>query len=230
MNEDISENNIAKALRRIYTAEKDDVACDDAAVLMARMADSISQAAEPEAVPPALKRHLDVCEECAFEYQIILDLARLADEQPIQSIQIPDRPDKKDLLKMVEEVIENLFDFPGFNRLVGGPVRGAGLDVAPVEIDLSGGLLLEIDVALHPNDSALRDIFVSVQSTETESDVDLEGVSVTLAQVEENKNIASGMLDRYGEAVLAAVEPGVLYFLQVEIASQINRIQQIKLP
>ena len=232
MNEDISEKNLANALRRIYTAEKDDVACDEAAVFMARAADSIAQSIELKEISPVLNRHLQVCEECASEYQIILNLAQLSEEKIAQSITVPSRPDKQGILEKMEEAVVKFFDFPGFGRLSSGPVRGAGLNVTPVEIDLSGGLLLEIDVALHSQDSALRDIFVSIQLSDTKSDIDIdfEGVAVNLARVEEEVNVASGMLDRYGEAVLSAVEPDVLYFLQVEIASQVNRIQQIKLP
>ena len=232
MKDEVTVKNLIKAMDRVYSAEQSDITCQAAAVFMAQIVDQDSreQGLELSAQFPELFRHLKVCTDCAAEYQILLSFAEAVADESGSPITVPARPDRKNLFETALAAVDKLINFPGFGRLATGPVRGGNLDVAPAEIDLGGGFLLEIDLALNPKNSALRDIFVSVQAGDEMSDIELEGVSVSLAEVGEHEQIATAMLDRYGEALLPAVAPDIFYFLQIELNSIVSRVQYIKLP
>ena len=231
MKDNIQKPNLLRAVDQIFLTQQNEIACDEAGSLIAQFVDNQKTAADLNAFSPELSRHLNVCIDCAAEYQMVQafgQLAALPAEGQVASI--PARPDRPGIVKQLQDAFDSIFNFPGFETAQASAVRGSGMDVETVEISLNPEMNLEIDVALHPNNPALRDVYISITVEDEEKGAELEGVAVWLAEVGSESQVASTMLDKYGEAVLSAVEPNVDYFMQIDIPAQVSRVQQIRLP
>jgi len=69
-----SPTTVDEALKTLLEVEPDDVGCEQTWELIHRYCDLALAGEDPEAHLPGVAAHLRECEECAYDYQGLLDL------------------------------------------------------------------------------------------------------------------------------------------------------------
>jgi hypothetical protein len=92
MNESVNDTNYKNWIRRMLETQEEEISCTRCLDLVSQYVDLELAGREPETILPQLKHHLDQCQVCREEHQILHDLARLEAEwklPPIQDLQDP---------------------------------------------------------------------------------------------------------------------------------------------
>lgn len=231
---DFTQENLERGMGFVYRASPDDISCDEAALVLVRLAEQAqaNSASEPlsfelvKTQEPTLWQHILTCAECMGEFQLLLDLFNIvaADEMPTE-LTIPAPPDSPSLVERIGAALEKALSFPGFPSLTLAPTRGQQLNLGPVTLELGGGLSLEISPAINGEDESKRDLFVTLLAEEDAGEA-YEGERIALFYAGTETTKAEGVIDEMGDAVLAALEPDIAYDLQF----QLIRIANISIP
>ncbi|MEM9775821.1 MAG: hypothetical protein AAF902_14685 [Chloroflexota bacterium] len=218
---------LARGIRRIYAADKDDLLDEEVSILMARMADANETLEAALARDPLLRRYLEASSESIAELRILNELAAMSLEKPLD-IDVPKRPDKPTVLEKIQAKIDQLIDFSGFQQGAVAPVRGQMLNLEPAEIEIGNGILIELDPAVNETDSAMRDLFVRL---EDESNQDFEGVEVEVWTISSSADLqASATIDKYNETVIRSLMANTVYAIQIPINNRMVQIREISIP
>ena len=218
---------LARGVRRIFEASKDDLSYEEVSILMARMVDANETMEEALARNPLLKRYLDSCSDSQAEFQILSELAAMDLEEPAEIV-VPRRPDKLTILDKIQAKIDQLIDFSGFQQGAVAPVRGQLLNLEPAEIEIGNGVLIELDPAMSETDSAMRDLFVRI---EAENNQDFEGVEVDVWMGSDEMSLhTSATIDKYNETVLRGLNAKTPYTIQMMTNNRLIQIREVLIP
>lgn len=236
---DEREPNISRLVQNIFAAQPDDLHCDQAASQIGRCgAASLSDEAM-QAQYPALWRHLQVCADCAEEYEMVMGFARQdRAAQGVRPVALPPRPVATELplWEQAKQIFVTLLTRagdalalpPSWQPLALRSVRGE-LGVDPVEMVLpEAGVTLLLEMVPH-TDPAYRDLLCTVEPQSSSNVETLDGSPVWLQQDTEGPIVQEAMLNEHGDVTLEALLPGT-YSLHLYLAGTGYLIRGITIP
>ncbi len=217
-----------KGLNRIFTADSDDISCDEALIIMAQLSDHKTPFEKVREEDNSFARHLNVCADCMLETKLLLGFASTEANETLD-IAIPNRPGKATLASKLQKRIERIILFGGFSLAEAAPVRGSTFALNSLEINLSDELSIELDPTLHSQNSELRDLFITLKSQKVSQ---LEGSSIIALDHsgEVKESAIESAVGQYGEAHIAGLIAGELYDLIISIPNKTFKIESVSVP
>lgn len=214
-----------------------EIYCSQVGILIARCAQALLTDEESQRQYPEMWQHFHFCADCAEEYRMVMDFARMEQSEPLAAIgRIPSRPDAGSpfIWRRAKDAILELF--PGFSPAFGAALTRSGtsseLDLAaPVEVALGERqeLRIEFDLAANEQDRRLRDLFCILWTDDDELRGALEAAPVWLKAGDQGPAIREGAWDDLGEVSFSAIQPGE-YSLHLQLAGQEYDVLGIRIP
>lgn len=227
-------DGLHRLVEDIFATRTDEVQCEEAAIQMVLCADQLMTTDEARQQFPALFHHFHFCPDCAIEYQMLMELARLETVGQLAAVErIPPRPPlieaTGNLLASMQEVIR--FLFTGFTLAPADlPVRGLTFGLLPTIIELAGDkITVELDVARSKVDPAQRILFCRVETSASEIEDNLAGSPVWLTVESTGKAEQRQILNEAGEVGFDQLAPGH-YQCWLQLAGQTYVIDGLVLP
>lgn len=228
-----SDRNMNRLLQDIWATEEGEIACDAAAILMARAAavplsDELARRQYPE-----LFHHFRFCSACAAEYKMLMELAGalVANEltTPASLPPLP-APGQPTIWQYAHDAIIALF--PSFSPSLAQQVLRGGdtLNFDPVAVILAeGAIQVDFDLEVDEGNPALRQLHGTVFVTNTEVQAKLEESPVWLQVGSEGPAIHTSRLNDLGDFTFNHLLPGQ-YSLRLHLAGQEYIITHINIP
>lgn len=227
----------AKLLKDIY-ATKDEIFCDDVSDLIIRCADALYSDREARELYPQLFQHFRFCPDCAAEYQINMELARLEAQGQLERPAVmpplppppPLSPAEKELglLEQVQTLFTYVFsDFVASSAMPArGAVRGSTAHALGTITSQDGQMQIRLQREKSRSLPGFYTLVCILTLSSTEPTPQVDQVTVQLEQADSGEVIDSKKLDNKGTAQFREVEPG-MYQLRLLIGEQTHLIQQI---
>jgi hypothetical protein len=226
------QDNLERLAQDIFATQSNEIQCEAAATLIARCAAALLADEEAQRQYPQLWRHFRFCSNCAEEYAMALELARLEAagqwEQPDDAPPLPGGGSTP-VWSWARDAIMGLF--PGFTPEVAAAVRrGQDWGFEPVEVNFDrDNLQFEFDVAVSEADNHLRNLFCTISTPDEALKAHFEGASVWLQADDEGPAVQEQMLDELGDVTFSHLPPG-RYALRLHLARREYGVTGILLP
>lgn len=225
-----------RLINDIYMSQEDDIGfgCDAAAASMERCAEGLLSDEGSRAQYPKLWRHFHFCQDCADEYQMLMDIALLeAAGGLIKAKSLPPIPTEQrtgfsSWFQDAKEAISALFT--GFTMQPATVRRSTTLMVEPVEIELDeGNLILTFDVTANSKETQLRDMHCFVETEDEALEEILEFAPVWLQKGPDGPVIQEQALNDTGDVTFSFLSPGH-YTFRLYLAKQEYVVENLVLP
>lgn len=235
-------NEYTDRLRRlkadINSTSDFEVYCSRVGILIARCTQALLTNDESHRQYPEMWQHFRFCADCAAEYGMAMDVARMEQSEPFAEIKcMPPRPDAGSpfVWRQAKDAILALF--PGFSPALGAALTRSGavasdLDLAePVGVTLGEGqgLRIEFELAVNEQNRKLRDLFCILWTDDDEIRNALEAAPVWLKAGDQGSAVRKGAWDDLGEVSFSAIQPGE-YSLHLQVAGQEYDVLGIRVP
>lgn len=205
---------------------QDDLICDDALVLIARITAIGLSETQSRHQYPALWQHLGFCPDCADTYTLSAELHALSAESA-PPVEIPPRPrtTQLPLLTRVQNVVKQTF--PGFSVQTAVAVRSDSPQRSVTSTFSLGEI--EIELAITPNKSNRQqyDLLGTVFSENHALENALEGATALLQQNE--TIVQEKAINELGDFVLSNLDTQQTYDLHLIIVDQHYWVHQLTL-
>jgi len=220
-----------RMLDDIFATRDDELYCDAAQTLIARISDACLSDLEARQLYPELWHHFRFCVDCATEYALVQELTqREAAGQLRKPAHIHPRPV---YFPTLTERLQNLRQrvFPGFTPNVVAAVT-RGLEPTEIGCDIllePGELTLTLDLLPNPDGATYRDLYGTLASDTSTQTAEWEGAILWLVDATSENVLQERTLNELGEVTFEALRPGT-YQLYLLLRGQTYQITDLTLP
>ncbi|MEZ4622825.1 MAG: hypothetical protein R2867_46015 [Caldilineaceae bacterium] len=207
-----------------------EIYCDEAATQMILCANQQLTTTDAQARFPALFHHLDLCPDCAAEYELLLALQLPTQiDEADRPLEIPPLPAQ--FRPKTDTVLEKLIRivFPGFlPAATAGALRGNQAGFVPVVVSLGEERpTLELRIQSSPDDRELRTLACTLQSP---TSMPSSFATATIAlETSDGDLLDEQQIDNDGELFFDELVPEH-YALRLHLAGQTYLIESIEIP